>query len=160
MVESPEQAAALVAAMRYPPGGIRGVGGSLARATRWNRVSGYARAADDVVCLVCQIESATGVERAAEIAAVDGVDALFVGPSDLAASMGHIGDTGHPDVQAAVAATIAAVTAAGKPVGLFATSVESAHEWVARGATFVAVGADISLLPRAAGDLASALRAR
>lgn len=159
MVESAEHAADLVAAVRYPPAGIRGVGTSLARAARWNRVPGYAQRADDVVCLVCQIESVIGVEQLEAIAAVDGVDALFVGPSDLAASMGHIGNPGHPDVQAAVDKAISAIVGAGKPAGVFAVAPDSAKRWIDLGASFVAIGVDVSLLARSATDLVGAFRA-
>ena len=158
MVESAEQAAALVDAIRYPPRGIRGVGPSMARAAQWNRVEEYLADADDQICLVCQVESVVGVAAAAQIAAVDGVDAVFVGPSDLAASMGHIGQPGHPDVQQRVAVTLAAITAAGTAAGVFATSVESAQRFASSGATMIAVGTDIALFASATATLASALR--
>jgi 4-hydroxy-2-oxoheptanedioate aldolase len=158
MVESADQAAALVDAVRYPPRGIRGVGPSMARAARWNRVGSYLTDADEQVCLICQVESVAGVEHAAEIAAVPGVDCVFVGPSDLAASMGHIGQAGHPDVQAAVAATLDAIAAAGNASGVFATTVDQAKQFAAEGVTVIAVGADISLLAKATAQLAADLR--
>lgn len=158
MVESAEQAEMLAAAVRYPPAGVRGVGTSLARAARWNRVAGYAEHADEQVCLITQIESLAGLAAIETIAAVDGVDALFVGPSDLAASMGLIGQTRHADVVAAVDDAIARIVRSGKPAGVFATTPDAAERWVTAGATFVAVGVDIALLASAAESLATSFR--
>jgi 4-hydroxy-2-oxoheptanedioate aldolase len=158
MVESAEQAAALVAAMRYPPHGIRGVGTSMARAAQWNRDEGYLDTAADQLCLVCQVESLAGVAAAAEIAAVDGVDAVFVGPSDLAASMGHIGQPGHPDVQAAVRQALTSVLGAGAAAGVFATTIASASSYATAGVTMIAVGSDIALFAKATAHLADDLR--
>jgi 4-hydroxy-2-oxoheptanedioate aldolase len=158
MVESAEQARQLVSAMRYPPSGIRGVGASMARAAQWNRHDDYFSAANDQMCLVVQIESVEGAAAIEAIAAVDGVDALFVGPSDLAASMGHLGNSGHPDVVAAVADAVSRIKAAGKPVGIFATSIESALAYAAQGCSVIAVGSDITLLVKATSALAAALR--
>lgn len=158
MVETADQAEMLVAAMRYPPAGVRGVGTSLARAARWNRVEGYTDGADGELCLVTQIESVAGLASLDAIAAVDGVDALFVGPSDLAASMGLIGQSGHPDVVAAVDDAIGRIVSAGKPAGVFAPNKEAADRWIAAGARFVAVGVDISLLAGAASGLVATFR--
>ena len=102
MVETPEQAAAVVRACHYPPNGIRGVGG--ARASRWGRLPRYLHEAADRTCVLVQVETRTGLDNLAGICAVDGLDGVFVGPADLAASLGHLGDTGHPEVIAAVAA--------------------------------------------------------
>jgi 4-hydroxy-2-oxoheptanedioate aldolase len=158
MVESGEQARQLVSAMRYPPHGIRGVGSSMARAAQWNRHSDYLAAANDQMCLIVQIESVEGAGAIEDIAAVDGVDALFVGPSDLAASMGHLGNSGHPEVVAAVTDCINRIRAAGKPVGIFATTVEAAKAYVAQGCSFIAIGSDITLLAKATTALAAAVR--
>ncbi|MGK9149315.1 HpcH/HpaI aldolase/citrate lyase family protein [Plantibacter flavus] len=154
MVESAEQAAALVRAVRYPPAGVRGVGSALARASRWNRVDDYVTGASDTVSLTVQIESASAVEHAAEIVAVDGVDAVFVGPADLAASLGILGQQGHPEVIAAVERVLAAAQAAGKPAGVNAFDPATADRYLAAGAAFVLVGADVSLLARASEALA------
>ena len=154
MVDSAEQAAELVRAVRYPGGGVRGVGASLARSSRWNRVDDYLHTASATVSLTVQIESATAVAAAAEIAAVDGVDALFVGPADLAASMGLLGQQSHPDVVAAVLTSIEAGRTAGKPVGVNAFVPDDAERYLAAGASFVAVGADVSILARASEGLA------
>ncbi|WP_460797296.1 HpcH/HpaI aldolase family protein [Microbacterium sp. GXF0217] len=155
MVSSADEAAAAVAATRYPPLGIRGVGSALSRSARWNRVDGYLQDAAAHVSLTVQIETSAGVEHAADIAAVDGVDAVFVGPSDLAASVGRLGEQAHPEVLDAVARTFAAVKAAGKPVGVNAFGPAGADAYIAQGADFVAVGADVAMLARASEALAA-----
>jgi len=155
MVSSADEARAAVAATRYPPAGVRGVGSALARSARWNRVAGYLGDAAQHVSLTVQIETTAGVDAAAEIAAVDGVDAVFVGPSDLAASMGLLGQQTHPDVVAAVEHVFRAVAAAGKPVGVNAFDPVAADAYIAAGAAFVAVGADVALLARASEALAT-----
>ena len=155
MVSSADEAAAAVAATRYPPLGIRGVGSALSRSARWNRVDGYLQDAAAHVSLTVQIETAAGVEHAAEIAAVDGVDAVFVGPSDLAASLGLLGQQAHPEVLDAVARTFAAVKAAGKAVGVNAFDPAGADAYIAQGADFVAVGADVAMLARSSEALAA-----
>lgn len=155
MVSSASEAAELVAAVRYPPRGRRGVGSALARSARWNRVDGYLAHADDHVSLFVQIETVDGVEAAAEIAAVDGIDGVFVGPSDLAASMGLLGEQTHPDVVAAVVRTFDAVRAAGKPVGVNAFDPGAARAYLEAGAAFILVGADVSLLARGSEALAA-----
>lgn len=155
MVSSADEARAAVAAVRYPPLGVRGVGSALARSARWNRVDGYLQDAATHTSLTVQIENTAGVEAAAEIAAVDGVDAVFVGPSDLAASMGLIGQQTHPEVLDAVARVFAVMHEAGKPVGVNAFDPAAADDYMARGADFVAVGADVALLARASEALAA-----
>lgn len=155
MVSSASEAQAAVAATRYPPEGVRGVGSALARSARWNRVDGYLRDSARHTSLTVQIETAAGVEAAAEIAAVDGVDAVFVGPSDLSASMGLLGQQTHPDVVAAVDRVFRAVRASGTPVGVNAFDPAAADAYIAAGADFVAVGADVALLARASEALAA-----
>ncbi|MFV0320168.1 MAG: HpcH/HpaI aldolase family protein [Microbacterium sp.] len=155
MISSGDEARAVVEAVRYPPRGRRGVGSALARSARWNRVDDYLANADEHVSLTVQIETASGVDAAAEIAAVDGVDAVFVGPSDLAASMGLLGEQSHPDVTAAVLRTFAAVHAAGTPVGVNAFDPTMAQSYVDAGTDFLAVGADVALLARGSEALAA-----
>jgi 4-hydroxy-2-oxoheptanedioate aldolase len=155
MIDTVEQAEAAVRAVRYPPRGMRGVGSALARSARWNRVDDYLTEADRHVSLFVQIESAAGVANAAGIAAVDGVDGVFVGPSDLAASMGLIGQQTHPDVTAAVRRTFAEVIGAGKPVGVNAFDPEVARAYLAAGASFILVGADVAMLARGSEALAA-----
>ncbi|MGC5169135.1 HpcH/HpaI aldolase family protein [Microbacterium sp. DT81.1] len=155
MVSTADQAREMVAAVRYPPRGVRGVGSALARAARWNRVDDYLGAADAHVSLYVQIETVAGVEAAADIAAVDGIDGVFVGPSDLAASMGLLGQQTHPDVEAAVMRTFDAVRAAGTPVGVNAFDPELADRYLGAGASFILVGADVALLARGSEGLAA-----
>jgi 4-hydroxy-2-oxoheptanedioate aldolase len=155
MVSSAAEARAAVAATRYPPEGVRGVGSALARSARWNRVDDYLRDSAQHTSLTVQIETAAGVDAAAEIAAVDGVDAVFVGPSDLSASMGLLGQQTHPDVVAAVERVFAAARGAGTPVGVNAFDPAAADAYLAGGADFVAVGADVALLARASEALAA-----
>ncbi|MCG5237904.1 aldolase/citrate lyase family protein [Xanthobacter oligotrophicus] len=154
MVETGEQARALVRATRYPPAGIRGVGTALARAAHWNGVTDYFAEADGEICLTLQVESRAGLDAIEDIAAVEGVDGIFVGPSDLAASLGHLGRPGHPDVVATVGDALARIAATGKAAGVFATDPEAARAYCAKGARFAAVGVDTLLLRNAAVRLA------
>lgn len=155
MISSAAEAEEAVAALHYPPRGRRGVGSALARSARWNRVGDYLAAASDHVSLLVQIETFAGVEAAAEIAALPGVDGVFVGPADLAASMGLLGLQTHPDVVAAVLRVFEAVKAAGKPVGVNAFDPAAAQGYLDAGASFVVVGADVTLLARGSEALAS-----
>lgn len=155
MVSSAQEAEAAVRAVRYPPHGIRGVGSALARSARWNRVDGYLADADKHVSVIVQIETQAGVAAAEDIAAVDGVDGVFVGPADLSASMGLIGQQSHPDVVAAVHKTFGTVRAAGKPVGVNAFDPEMAESYVKAGARFILVGADVAILARGSEQLAA-----
>lgn len=150
MVESPEQAREMVRAMRYPPEGIRGAGGGLTRATRWDGISDYLRTAHEELCLVVQIESRRGVHSARAIAEVEGVDAVFIGPVDLSVDMGHPGNPRHPEVQAAIRQVIEDAKAAGKACGILAPAYEDAERYRAWGCRFIAVGIDITLLRQAA----------
>ncbi|MDQ1173006.1 4-hydroxy-2-oxoheptanedioate aldolase [Microbacterium testaceum] len=155
MISTAAEARAAVAATRYPPQGVRGVGSALARSARWNRVDGYLAEAAEHVSLTVQIETTTGVDNAADIAAVEGVDAVFVGPSDLSASMGLLGQQSHPDVVAAVHRVFAAAKHADTPVGVNAFDPTVAEAYLDAGADFVAVGADVALLARASEALAA-----
>jgi 2-dehydro-3-deoxyglucarate aldolase len=141
-VESADEAGRAVAATRYPPQGIRGV--SVAqRSNRYGTVPDYFKGINEQICVMVQIESRAGVAAAREIAAQDGVDCVFVGPSDLAAALGHLGNAGHPDVQAAIAAVFADAKACGKPTGILAPVEVDARRYIAMGATFVGVGSDL-----------------
>ncbi|MGU3356834.1 HpcH/HpaI aldolase family protein [Microbacterium sp. M4A5_1d] len=156
MVSSVAEAEAVVRAFHYPPRGIRGVGSALARSARWNRVDDYLAEAEQHVSLVVQIETAAGVDAAAGIAAVDGIDGVFVGPSDLAASMGLLGQQSHPDVVAAVRRVFADARSAGTPVGVNAFDPALARGYAEAGADFLLVGADVALLARGSEALAAA----
>ena len=158
MVETAEQARDLVAATRYAPRGVRGVGSALARAARWGQVDGYLTGAEEELCLLLQVESVRGMENLDAIAAVEGVDGVFFGPSDLAASMGLLGKSTDPAVQAAVRNGIAAVRRAGRSAGVLTTEIPVAHAYLAEGAAFVGVGVDTLLLTRAARELAANFR--
>jgi 4-hydroxy-2-oxoheptanedioate aldolase len=149
MVETAEQAALLVAATRYPPAGIRGVGAALGRASRFNGLPSYLQHANASICLLVQVESAAALQNLDAIAAVDGVDGVFVGPADLAASLGHLGDTNHPDVQTAIAGAIQRIQQAGKPAGILALDEPVAKRYIEMGCRFVAVAADSLLLAAA-----------
>src|SRR6478752_463758 len=155
MVNSAAEAEAAVAATRYPPHGVRGVGSALARAARWNRVPDYLARASDTVSVTVQIESEAAVEAVENILAVDGVDAIFVGPSDLAASMGLLGQQEHPEVRAAVEHCLKTAKAAGKPAGVNAFNPDTAEHYLECGADFILVGADVALLARGSEALAA-----
>lgn len=154
MVDSAAQAAEIVRAIRYPAAGVRGVGASLARSSRWNRVPSYLSDASSTISLTVQIESAAAVAAVDEIVAVDGVDAIFVGPADLAASMGRLGEPSRPEVVEAVLTALRAAAAAGKPAGVNAFVPEEAERYLDAGASFVAVGADVAIVARASEGLA------
>jgi 4-hydroxy-2-oxoheptanedioate aldolase len=155
MVESGEQAAEVVAATRYPPQGIRGVGSALARASEFNRTAQYLHTANDQMCVLIQIETPQGVAALDDILAVEGVDGVFIGPSDLSASMGHIGNPAHPDVQAVIEASLAKIVAAGKAPGILIADKTLAKRYIEQGALFVGVGTDTGLLMKATTDLAA-----
>lgn len=155
MVDTADQARAMVQAMRYPPLGVRGVGSALARSSRWSRVDDYLRRAHELVSLVVQIETAHAVDNAEEIAAIEGVDGVFIGPADLAASMGHLGQQDHPDVVAAVERTITVAKALGTFVGVNAFAPAMAERYLAAGADFVFVGSDVTVLARGVDALAA-----
>jgi len=154
MVESAEQAKLLVAAMRYPPSGIRGVGAALARASQWNRITNYVHDANDEMCLLVQVETRAGLENLDAIAAVEGVDGVFIGPADLSAALGHLGKPGHPDVQQVIEDAIRRIRTSGRAAGILTTDEEQARRYLSLGCTFVAVGLDTNLLMRASGELA------
>ncbi len=153
-VQSRQEAEAAVAAMRYGPKGIRGMAG-MTRATRYGKVDDYFKVAEDELCLILQIESVAGLDALEEIASVDGVDGIFIGPADLSASMGQIGELEHPAVEAAIEDAFARLRAINVPHGLMCLNVEAAKRWIARGSTVTAVGVDMVLL----ADSVAALRA-
>ena len=156
-VQSAGEAADAVAAMRYPPYGIRGVS-AVTRATRFGRVREYGRRAEEKLCLVVQIETVEALDQLEAIAEVDGVDGIFIGPSDLAASLGHVGEPNHPNVKRAVLDAIRRVDALGKPAGLLTLDPAFAQESLDAGAVFVAVGVDAALLARGSDELRRAFR--
>lgn len=160
MVDTPEQAAAIVRAARYPDaqgqGGIRGIGG--ARASRWGRYPRYLHEANERLCILVQAETPTALANIEAIAAVDGVDGIFIGPADLSASMGRLGNPSHPDMQAAMADAIRRIVATGKAAGHLSPDETLARRYLELGATFVAVGLDMTLLARGTSALAASFK--
>ncbi|OZI75188.1 2-dehydro-3-deoxyglucarate aldolase [Bordetella genomosp. 12] len=154
-IESEEQARQAVAATRYPPQGIRGVAGLL-RSNRYGTVPDYQHTVNDHICVLLQIESRAGLEAVDKIAAVEGVDGVFIGPSDLAAALGHLGNPGHPEVQEAIAHLYERVNAAGKAVGILAPVAADARRYLDMGMHFVAVGTDMGVLKQAVFGLREA----
>lgn len=160
MVDTAEQAAQLVRACRYPQndglGGIRGMAG--ARASRWGLYPHYAHEANAQVCLLVQAETRTALDNLDAIAATPGVDGVFIGPADLSASLGHVGNPNHPEVQAAIASAIARIAAAGKAPGILTSDPAQARTYLQLGATFVAVGLDTGILARHTRALAASFK--
>lgn len=146
MVETASDAVAVVAATRYPPEGRRGVGGGFARAARWAGIGDYLENAEQTFSLIAQIETAASVQNLDEILAVDGIDAAFIGPADLAASLGYRGRPRHPEVQAVVESTIRRIVERGRPAGVNAFDLDDATRYRDAGAQLLAVGADVTML--------------
>ena len=147
-VQNADEARAAVAAVTYPPKGIRGVSG-ITRATRYGAVSGYAKHASEEICLLLQVETRGALDRLEEIASVDGVDGIFIGPADLAASFGHPGEPSHPEVKAAILEAFATLERLGVPGGILSLDQDLLREAKAAGARFIAVDVDSGLLRRA-----------
>jgi len=152
-VETAEEAAAAVQAARYPGQGVRGVAGST-RASRFGRAKEYFEVANGEICLLVQLETGQALTQLTDIAAVEGVDGVFIGPSDLAASMGHLGDPSHPEVQSALKSAVKTLNSIGKPAGILATTAADAKRYRDWGYRFVAAGVDMGLLIKAADGLA------
>ena len=154
MIESADQAELIAKAMRYPPVGFRGVGTALARAAQWNRVNDYFKLADDQMCCIGQIESVKAVDTLDEILEVEGLDVCFLGPADLGATMGYLGQPGHPEVVALVKDCIKKIVKAGKIAGFLTGSKSLIQEYMDAGALMVGVGLDTILLAKATKALA------
>jgi 4-hydroxy-2-oxoheptanedioate aldolase len=146
-VQTAEEAAAAVSYMRYPLRGVRGVAGTT-RATRFGRVKDYFKHVEEELCLLVQVETQQGLDNLDAIAATDGVDGVFIGPADLSAGLGHLGDIGHPEVQKAIEDAIKRIQKAGKAAGILTPSEPDARRYLELGCLFVAVGADVGLLAR------------
>lgn len=157
MVNSADDARAAVAATRYPPDGIRGVS-ALTRATQFGRIKGYFDGAAAQICVIAQIETRVALEALEDIAAVPGIDALFVGPADLAASLGYGANQQHPDLRAKVIETIGRIRTAGKPAGLLTGDAVLQQQALAVGIDFLALGVDAGLLARGAEALRQSVR--
>jgi 4-hydroxy-2-oxoheptanedioate aldolase len=152
-VQNAEEARRAVAAVRYPPAGIRGVAAS-ARASRYGRVNNYLKNADAEICVLVQVETRAALDQLEAIASVEGVDGVFIGPADLSASLGHVGNPQHPDVQKAIESAAARLKAVGKAAGILTGNEDEARRYIGWGYTFVAVGTDTVLLARSADALA------
>lgn len=144
MVDRAEQAAAIVRACRYPPAGTRGVGG--ARAALWGGRPDYLKTADRDLTIIVQAETREALDNLEAIAGTEGIDGVFIGPADLSASLGHLGNPGHPDVQAAIEDAIARIRATGKAAGILTRDDTLARRYLACGALIVGVGLDAHLL--------------
>jgi len=153
-VQTAEEASRAVAATRYPPRGVRGVAVTH-RANKFGRVTDYHRTAHEQICVLVQIETRATLGEIEKIAAVDGIDGLFVGPSDLAADLGHLGDRQHPESQAAYREACTRIRAAGKPAGFLTADPDEAMRCLDSGFSFVAVGSDVGILAQATTKLAA-----
>lgn len=146
LVETAEQAELLVKATRYPPEGIRGVAPAVARASRWNRVADYIHKASEEICLILQIETKKGLDNLEAIAAVEGVDCLFIGPADLSASLGYRGAANSLEMIVAMEKAVARIRKTGKAAGILWTEDQGSKRFLEQGVTFMAVGVDVSVL--------------
>lgn len=158
MVDSAEQARDLVRATRYPPDGIRGSGAALARASKFSSLPDYTATANAQICLIVQVESVAGLKALPKILEVEGVDAVFIGPSDLACDMGFAGNSAAPEVQAAIKSALAQIAASPKAASILATDHETALTYQSWGAQAMAVGIDVLLFAQAARALAAQWR--
>lgn len=158
MVESGAQARALVDAVTYPPHGVRGVGSALARASDFSAIGDYLTTARNEICLLAQVENRLGMDALDDILTVDGLDGVFIGPSDLAADMGFIGQAGAPEVKAAVLSAIEKIVAAGKAAGILTLDVALQKQCRALGATFIATDIDVTLFARTIRQSAQAAK--
>lgn len=150
MVDNREQAEMLAKAVRYPPRGIRGVGAGSARASHFGYIADYTATADEEILLILQVESLKAVEAIDDIASVDGVDCVFIGPSDLSADMGFLGNPYALEVQAVIEGAIERILKHGKAVGVYMANADYAKRYIELGATFIAIGSDAALLSQAA----------
>ncbi len=158
-VQNADEARRAVAYTRYPPDGVRGVAGSH-RASRYGNVEGYLKRANAEVCVIVQIETLSALERLEEIAAVPGVDSIFVGPADLSASMGFLGEMGHPKVQEKLAAAAAQCRRLGKPCGIIGANPEMVGTFLDYGYSWAAIGSDLSLMVGRAHEYLRHVRGR
>ncbi|ASJ73360.1 aldolase/citrate lyase family protein [Granulosicoccus antarcticus] len=148
MVDTAEQAQKLVDAVTYPPHGVRGVGSALARASNFAAIPDYLQSAGDEICLLVQVESCKGLAALDEILAVEGIDGVFIGPSDLAADMGFIGQAGASEVKKAVLSAIGRIVTAGKAAGILTLDRDLQSSCRDLGATFIATEIDVTLFAR------------
>ncbi|WP_136443855.1 aldolase/citrate lyase family protein [Pacificoceanicola onchidii] len=160
MVESGDEATALVDAVTYPPHGIRGVGAALARASDFSGIPDYLATARQEICLLVQVENRKGMVALDDILAVEGIDGVFIGPSDLAADMGYLGQAGHAEVKAAVLDAVRRIVASGKAAGLLTMDADLQRESRALGASYIATAIDVTLFATSMRQAASAAKDR
>ncbi len=153
-VETGEQAQSAVAAMRYPPRGMRGYSGA-PRAAGFGRIQNYPQHCEEELCLLVQVETRLGLENLESIAGVEGVDGVFIGPGDLSAALGHVGNQKHPEVLVVIEETIQRILACGKPAGILMGDEELARRYIDLGCLFTAVGSDVGILARGSEQLAA-----
>jgi 4-hydroxy-2-oxoheptanedioate aldolase len=153
-VSTPEEAAAAVSYIRYPPAGVRGVAGTT-RASRFGRVKDYAKRAHEEICLLVQLETQRALDNLEAICAVEGIDGVFIGPADLHASLGHTGEIANPEVKPLIDEAIRRIRKCGRAPGILTPNEADARHWLGCGALFVAVGADVGILARGAESLAA-----
>ncbi len=158
IVNTAADAAMMAGAMRYPPAGIRGNGAGVARVSGYGRDGDYLARANERACLLVQAETREALDNLEEICAVDGVDGVFIGPSDLATSLGHHGNPAHPEVETAILDAIARIRDAGKAPGILMADETRARRYIETGALFVAVGSDVALLAKGSSALAETYR--
>lgn len=158
MIESAQQAQELVRSVRYPPAGVRGLGPALARAARWTRIPDYLHKANDQLCVLAQVETRRAVEALPGILEVEGIDGIFVGPSDLSASMGHIGNPRHPDVVKVIRAVLGQARMAGKAAGILVIDPAHVQDYRDHGANMIGIGTDTLLLAHSAQRLIARVR--
>ncbi len=155
-IQDADEAEAAVAYTRYPPDGVRGVAG-VHRGSRYGRVPNYFKTAGDEIAVIAQLETLSALDEAEAIAAVDGVDSLFLGPADLSASMGLIGDVGHPDVQAQIERAAQLAHAAGKPIGIVGPNPDMVKRFIGYGYDWVAIGSDMAMVTSKALEWVAAM---
>ena len=152
-VQNVEEAKRAVTGLRYPPGGMRGVSGTT-RANRYGRVKDYFKRVHDEVCLLLQVETRTALGNLEAIAETDGVDGIFIGPNDLAADMGYLGNWQHPEVWKAMEDACKRIRKTGKAPGILVGEADG-QRCIDMGYLFVAVGSDLVMLARGADALAA-----
>ncbi|MGB0658945.1 MAG: HpcH/HpaI aldolase family protein [Mangrovicoccus sp.] len=156
MIESGAQAAEVVRSVQYPPKGVRGVGAALGRASAYNTLADYAATADQEICLLLQVESRAGIDALDDILAVDGVDGIFIGPADLSADMGYLGQPEAEEVQEVITKALAKIHASGKASGILTSNRDLAKSYAELGVGFLAVGSDVGVLVSGLQDLRAA----
>ena len=156
-IQTAEEARAAVSYTRYPPEGVRGVA-AVHRGSAYGQIPNYLKTANDAACVIVQLETPEAILRLPEIAAVPGVDALFVGPGDLSAAMGFIGNIGHDDVQALIASAARAAKAAGKPIGIVGPTPDMVQRFLGYGYTYAAIASDLGMMTGRALEWLGGLR--